>query len=268
MASRHKQLAAGIIAAILASDVVLAAADLPYAPSIIWLFVTAYLSAQIGLHSVWIAIGRASWLVRFCTLFPVWVGIWLYLNAWTYMAVNELSLVYLAQAVVTAVCLLAMRAGRYRLITVAGQQRDPAAPASAGQYSIRDLMIVTALCGIATAGLMQLRLSETVYAPLIKLVGYGICIAAATLMSVVAALSTRRSLFPVLLVFTISCTLGEGFAMAVGASPWMPLVALLGGITLLLLTALLVLRKIGYRFQRKTEPPVQAAWGPAARPQS
>ncbi len=108
MASRHKQLAAGIIAAILASDVVLAAADLPYAPSIISLFVTAYLSAQIGLHSVWIAIGRASWLVRFCTLFPVWVGIWLYLNAWTYMAMHELSLVCLAQAVVTAVCLLAI----------------------------------------------------------------------------------------------------------------------------------------------------------------
>lgn len=250
MVSHRTRLAAAAIAGVLVVDCTLAFSNIPYEVGVSGDLVIAFLASQVGLHSAWVALGHAGWLLRATTLVPVWIGVGLYLQNWAPIAMNEMAVVFPAEAGIAIGVLLVMRLLRFQLTSAADREAGSLTPSL--QYSIRDMLTTTTILCVAAAGLVRLRTLGTGKIELISaLVGVGGCFAAATLMSVIASLGMRRVLLPLLVACGLSAALGWGFAMVLLGEATSLFVFLVGATAVIELVPLLVLRRMGYRLQKR-----------------
>ena len=240
--------ALGLAIGALVLDYALARANVPYGPSLDGAFIVAVLAAQVGLAGVWAAIGRDFLLGRIVVLLAVSLSAWALLDNWHNLANSELVPGFWMQGVIVVGVLLIMRHLRFRLVR-RGQVvlREPLD--TAPQFSIRDIMIFTALVCASLATLVRLG-SLSLYRdePLISCVVGGL-LAAMTLISVLSTLVLRQAVLPVSLLCGASLLLGWGIGRAIRYALAMSTLAL-GGPIILQVAVLLVWRQFGYRLAR------------------
>ncbi len=198
--------------------------SVPYVPGIAGALLVAALLTQVGLASVWAAIGRDAMLPRACVLIAALLGVWLVLFYWNERAQEEMLRAYWVQAVIAAGGLFVLRVLGLQTL----RRGEPALESAAAppRFSIRDLLLVTTLVCLALAGVMRMEgLTTTQDAALISLAVGGF-IGAITLAAVFTTLVFRHFLLPMLVVCAGSVLLGWGIGTIVRYETTLTMVAL------------------------------------------
>jgi hypothetical protein len=148
--------------------------------------------------------------------------------------------------VFTAAYLLAFRARGVSVVRQATPARPEATDTQRLRFSIRGLMLLTAVVAILVAGARELRAIETLfYAPVL-----GLCFAAVGQVTLWAALGSEEPLWRSPAVFACAPLVGALFALGVNAhsAGWAYLILSMLLFSAVLLASLLVMRSCGFRF--------------------
>ena len=250
--------AAGLAAGALLLDYTLVRANVPYGPSVAGALVIVLLAAQVGLGSVWLAIGGDSLLARVIVFLAICLGIWSLLANWHHLAESELEPACWVQGVFVVGVLAILRRLRFRLVRT-GKDASAEPLGLPSQFSIRDILILMTLIGVSLATLIRLgSLSVNRDAQIISCV-LGVFLAAMTLIAVMSTVGSRHAIVPAALTSCVSLLLGWGIGKAIHYDLTVSTLAI-GGQALVQLAVLLAWRQAGYRFLRAaSEPALQRA---------
>lgn len=203
-----------------------------------------FLTAQVGLHAVWLVLGSAPWFLRALTTLPVAGMAWWYLRA-----PERLFEVFFIQWCLIATVLFAMRLGGYGLIRELGVCEHP--PAAARQYSLRDLVVFVTLTSLIAGLAVKVRpISGRPYSVLAEEILFGLLFSMTTFCPFAAVLGMRKPLLPVLFVLFAAGGLGVVLVGWRGSVETPAYVALFVAPTALQTAVLVVCRWQGYRFRR------------------
>ncbi len=245
--------AVGLAAGALLLDYALVRANVLYGPSVAGALVIVLLAAQVGLGSVWVAIGGDSLLARVILFLAISLGIWSLLANWHHLAESELTPACWVQGVFVVGVLVILRRLKFRLVRT-GKDASPEPHGPPTQFSIRDILILMTLIGVSLATLIRLgSLNVNRDAQIISCV-LGSFLAAMTLIAVLSTLGSRHAIAPAALTSCLSLLLGWGIGKTVHYDLTVSTLAI-GGQALVQVAVLLAWRQAGYRFLRTTNGP-------------
>ena len=240
--------AAAMVAGMILLDYALARANVRYRPGVSGALIVTALATKGGLASVWAVIGRDSVLGRLMVLLTALSGTWVFLRQWYRVAESEMVPAFCIQAVVVVTVLLVMRAFRFRTVYTGGAAAH--APTDRRpRFSIRDILILTVLIGVALAVVTRMQtLSVQSEVQTVSCV-IGAIMACITLAAVYSALVFRQAVLPLVLLAGGSLVLGWGIGTALRYDTAATTV-LIGAQTLLQISVFAAARIAGYRFTR------------------
>jgi hypothetical protein len=238
-------------------DYALLTANLRYTRPYEAVWCVVMLAVQMGMASVWFAIGRDQFFARLLVWLMALCSGWLFLRAWHELAEQELTPCFAVQAAGVTCTLLLLRVLRFRTIRVSN---EPTAGPTAflPQFSIVGVLLWTGLIGVVFAVVLRMQsLRVPTHATAISCI-VGAFLASLTLAAVLATLTFRNPLAFAPLVCVGSALLGFGVGLAVNYfDPVVAIVALAvpaSGQSVALLAA----RMAGYRFVRAGSASPQA----------
>jgi hypothetical protein len=236
--------AVGLAAGTLLLNDALVRANVPYGPSVAGALVIVLLAAQIGLGTVWVAIGGDPLLARVVVFLAICGGVWSLLANWHPLAESELAPACWVQGVFVVCVLAILRRLKFRLVRT-GKDTSPAPLGPPTQFSIRDILILTTLIGVSLATLIRMgSLNVNRDAQIISCV-LGVFLAAMTLVDS----GSRHATVPAALTGGVSLLLGWGIGKAIHYNLTVSTLAI-GGAALVQVAVLLAWRQAGYRFLR------------------
>ncbi|MGD9720333.1 MAG: hypothetical protein AB7O59_07125 [Pirellulales bacterium] len=251
-----------VVAMLLAVDFVFVAVDPPYRPTMLGALAIGSMAAQVGLCATWLALGRDPAWLQFPAALLVFAGIREFLLRWNARAMDEFAPGYLVQAALVVLVLALMRANRFQLV------RNNAAMAPSGavpQFSIRDILLATAVVAAAVFGLVRLStMSLNRDTPNITAI-VGVFLGGLTLLAVLSTLTTRRYVLASWATCAVGAALGWMIARAIHYDVPTTMVAF-GTLTVLQVAVLGAIRVAGKCFRRAapawTEGGAKASLGP------
>ena len=245
-----------LVAAILLLDLLVSSAAVRYIQTNAATLVLAQIVAQIGLASAWIGIGPQAILLRTPSALVVVAAAFWQLGVWNSRAADDFGLAVLVEAAVILSGLTALQLAGYRLSAGASRPAAGEIDSPIPQFTILQLMLATAVVAAMVAGLVHVSA-----VPLGSRANDGFSLvvgayfAGVTLASLLAALLFQHAAVPVAAVVVASAALGLAVALAMRDEGLIGPAMLLMGATAMVETAAFgLLRRRGYRLQRKRGP--------------
>ncbi|MEX2113666.1 MAG: hypothetical protein WD845_10800 [Pirellulales bacterium] len=239
---------AALVAAIGVIDYALLRADVRYVASVQGALVVAALAVQVGLASVWAAIGRDQLAGRLPVLLAALAGVWWFLREWHPRAEREMATGFWLQAVIVIAALLFLRMVRFQTIfgpnaPVAGRR------ALLPRFSIRGVLLLTGMVCASLAIVLRMQSLRVQSDAMAISCIVGLFQASLTLAAVAATLIFRHVAVFVLLVCGGGAMVGWGIGRAIAYDELVATVSI--AVPVSVQTAvLLAARLAGYRFVR------------------